>query len=136
MTGVEVIVAALVAGSAAGSSDAAKSVITDAYTGLRDALRRRLAGRRAAVETLDAVETDPQVWRARLGGALTESGADRDEQVLAAARRLLEAADRGVVIEDHGVHIGTSYGPSASTINGNVSVTYGQVPVPPSGPVA
>lgn len=93
VAGVEVIIAALVAGATAGSTDVAKTVITDAYTGLKNLLRGRLADRPAARKALDAQETDSGRWRAVLGDALTESGADADERVVAAARRLLALTD-------------------------------------------
>ncbi|WP_416906106.1 hypothetical protein [Micromonospora echinospora] len=77
MTGVELIVAALAAGAGAGTSAAA----VDAYVGLRDALRRRLAGRGQAEQILheDAGST---VWEQRIAMELADSGADRDELVL------------------------------------------------------
>src|SRR4051812_23425053 len=55
MTGVEVIVAALAAGAGVGAKDAAKTAVVDVYTGLRDALRKRLAGRDNAQKVLNAV---------------------------------------------------------------------------------
>ena len=91
MTGVEVILAAL----AAGGGDVAKAAAMDAYTGLRDLLRRRLGDR--------ALEAVPEVLR----GEIVESGADRDEQILAAARQVLALTtmnvydSKGVMIGDH-----------------------------------
>jgi hypothetical protein len=93
VTGVEIIVAALAAGATAGVTNTASSAVQDAYTGLRDALRRRLRGRGRAEEALDAQETDTGVWQARVGEDLTDSGADRDDDVLAAAQRLLALVD-------------------------------------------
>jgi hypothetical protein len=123
VTGVEVIIAALVAGATAGSTEVAKTVIADAYTGLKNLLRGRLADRPAAREALDACETEPDCWEAVLGDELTESGADTDEQVLATARRVLEQADpdgtragryqvdasqaRGVQVGDHNTQTNT-----------------------------
>jgi RIP homotypic interaction motif len=93
VTGVEVIVTALAAGAAAGSTDVAKSAISDTYTGLKSLLRRRLTGRERAQEALEAVETEPGRWQALLGDDLAESGAATDEQVITAARRLLTLTD-------------------------------------------
>jgi len=117
VSGVEVIVAALAAGAVAGLSEVARTVVVDAYAALKDLLRGRLAGRPEAQQALEGRETEPGRWRAVLGDALTASGADADEQVLAAARRLLAVADpdgtrvgkyqvdashaRGVQIGDH-----------------------------------
>ena len=116
VSGVEVIVAALVAGAVAGSSEVARTAVVDAYTALKGLLRRRLVGRPEAQQALEGRETEPGRWRAVLADALTASGADADEQVLAAARRLLAVADpdgtrgkyqvdashaRGVQVGDH-----------------------------------
>ncbi|MEU7871519.1 hypothetical protein [Dactylosporangium sp. NPDC049140] len=149
MTGLDIIIAALVAGAASGTSAAASTAVGDAYAGLRSALRHRLDGRASAVQ-LDAEPTaDPQVWQARLGADLGASGADRDEAILAAARKVLDlarpAAKYQVDVRDsHGIQIGdgntmqvgTSYGPAAATMTGPVTVQYGQVPSPPAPPAA
>jgi hypothetical protein len=83
------IAAALAAGGTAGVTNTASAAVQDAYTGLRAALRRRLSGRDQAEQALEAQETAPDVWQARLGADLADSGADRDDAVLAAAQRLL-----------------------------------------------
>ncbi|WCN83835.1 hypothetical protein [Micromonospora sp. LH3U1] len=119
MTGVEMILAALAAGAGAGVSDSAKALVVDAYADLRDVLRQRLAGRNRAVEALDGVEVASGEWRTELGAALAEANADRDEEVLSAARAILSSADprelgvsrymadlreaRGVQLGDHNV---------------------------------
>lgn len=89
MTGVELIVAAL----AAAATATVTSGVQDAYGGLKDLLIRRLSGRDRAVEALEARETERDVWEARLGDDLRATGAGTDEQVLAAARRVLAQAD-------------------------------------------
>jgi hypothetical protein len=135
VTGVELILAALAAGAGA----AAKTAAADAFAGLRD----RLAGR---------VQAEPALWPARLGADLTESGADRDAEIIAAAHRLLGLVDpvgsaagkyvvdvsdaRGVQVGDGTVQVQNNYGTAAHTITGSVSVSYGQAPVPPAQPGA
>jgi hypothetical protein len=94
VTGVELIAAALAAGAAAGITDTTSGAMRDAYVGLRELVRRRLAGRAGqAVQALDMADTDPVVWEARLGEELAGSGTDRDDEVLAAARQLLARLD-------------------------------------------
>jgi hypothetical protein len=93
MTGVELILAALAAGAGAGVSETAKSAVLDAYTGLRDALRRRLGGRERAGQVLQAVPDEAGVWNADVTAVLAASGAGDDEAILGAARRLLAVAD-------------------------------------------
>ena len=93
MSAVEVIVAALAAGAGAGMKDTASVAVHDAYNGLKDMLQQRLGSGTESVRALDADETEPDVWRARLGTALADSAIASDEQVLAAAQRLLALAD-------------------------------------------
>ncbi|MFC4149862.1 hypothetical protein ACFO0M_26730 [Micromonospora mangrovi] len=112
MSAVEVITVALAAGAGAGVKDTASAAVRDAYGELKTLLRRHL-GDAAAARALDADETDAGVWRIRLGEPLTDVGADRDEQVLRAARRLLDLVDpvgrhhvdlreaKGVQVGDH-----------------------------------
>jgi len=90
----EVITAALATGAVLGVRDTASVAVKDAYAALKDLLKHRLRNHdHEVVRVLDADVAEPGVWQTRLGEALTESGADRDEQVIAAARRLLELAD-------------------------------------------
>jgi hypothetical protein len=134
VTGVELIVAALAAGAAAGLTDTAGNVIRDAYAGLKTLLANRLGARTKARQALDAQETDPGVWQAHLGGDLVESGADRDEQVLAAARWLLEHADPdGAKTGRYTVNVDTNYG-AAGTFT--APVTIHNHPLPPAMPGA
>lgn len=153
MTGLDMIVAALVAGAGVGAGDAAKAAVLDAYTGLRDLLRARLGNSSQVAEIIDAQETDQAVWQAGLGSHLAASGADQDDEILAAARNLLELADpagteagkyrfdlRGaqhLQIGDNNVRIENSFGPTAGTMSGPVTVAYpGALPVPPPLPEA
>ncbi|MFC9282799.1 hypothetical protein [Streptomyces collinus] len=89
MTGVDLILAALTAGTAAGAGGAAQTAVQDAYVALRDALRRRLTGGQSSTESLEAIETEPDTWQARLGPELERSGAAVDSQILDLARHLL-----------------------------------------------
>ncbi|MGW2182964.1 hypothetical protein ACWCXX_33845 [Streptomyces sp. NPDC001732] len=90
MSGVELVVTALAAGASAGLADTASSAVRDAYTGLREAVRRCLAQRSEDdAQVLDASEVEPGVWQARLSELLFLCGVDRDEEVLEAAQSLL-----------------------------------------------
>jgi hypothetical protein len=91
MTGLELVLAALAAGASAGVTDTASSAIRDAYAGLRESVRLRLARRgESALGVLTASEAEPGVWEAGLGEELAAAGVDRDEEIIAAARALLE----------------------------------------------
>lgn len=90
MIDADTIIAALTAGAAAGTSNAATAAVQDAYTELRDAIRRRLTAPKQ-VAVLDAAHQDVSTaWQSTLGQALVATGADHDERVLAAAARLLD----------------------------------------------
>lgn len=87
---VELIVAALTAGAAAGGKDAASASVRDAYAALRNVVRTRLGDDEEAPGPLVAREVEPGVWEIPSAEQLTASGADHDRDVLAAARRLVE----------------------------------------------
>ncbi|WP_147252488.1 hypothetical protein [Micromonospora endolithica] len=91
------------------------------------------------------MEDDPGHWEASLGADLTDTGADQDQAILAASMRVLSLTHPDQVqagfyeIEQTGatsIQIDTSYGPAAGTVNGPVTVSYGQLPGPPGKPGA
>jgi hypothetical protein len=92
---ITVIMAALVAGTSAGVSDTVSTAVRDAYSGLRDAVRRRLTARTAgdATEATDVMLADPQGRHGQLAQALAESGAAEDVGLIAAAQDLLRLTD-------------------------------------------
>jgi hypothetical protein len=93
MDPISLIIAALAAGAIAGVKDAAGEAVKDAYTGLKSLLRRRFAGNRQAEAALDEAERQPGSDQALLAAHLREAGADGDEELIRAARALLEQAD-------------------------------------------
>jgi hypothetical protein len=117
---VSLVVAALLAGSAAGVTSASSSMVTDAYAALKGLVRRRVAARRAGAEAIvDREQQDPAAWEAELVPVLTEAQVDQDEQIVTAARQLLALVDpsgaaagkytvdlreaKGVQVGDHNV---------------------------------
>ncbi|MGH3934182.1 MAG: hypothetical protein ACRDS1_04255 [Pseudonocardiaceae bacterium] len=93
MDPISLIVAALAAGAAAGVTDTASTAVKDAYTGLRELVRRRLAGRAAAEVALAEHESAPEIWRAPLVAELDSAGAATDEAMVAAAQRVMAIVD-------------------------------------------
>ena len=93
MEPVSLLLAALAAGVGAGVQDIAGSAVRDAYAKLREVLRRRFAGRPAAEEALAEHEKDPKAYEPLLRKYVTETGADRDAEVLELAERVLALAD-------------------------------------------
>ncbi|WP_426512626.1 hypothetical protein ACPPVO_19510 [Dactylosporangium sp. McL0621] len=108
----------------AGADHAINAEARDAYDGLRVLLNRRLAGRPHAQAVVDSPYPERDALRDRLGNDLADSGADRDTEILAAARRLSAA------LGDKTLRITTNYGAAAVTMTGPVTVNYGSPPHP------
>jgi hypothetical protein len=133
MTGLDLIVAALAAGAGVGVKDTASAVVKDAYATLKDLITNRLAGHGKTVELLQADEVEPGMWRARLSDALTVTGTTSDEEILAAAQRLLGLLDPASTKAGiYNVAVGTNYG-AAGTFNAPITIT-NYPSQPPAGP--
>jgi hypothetical protein len=87
------IVTALVAGAASGTADAASSAVKEAYARLKALVAKRLGGRPNAELVLTRHEEAPEVWRAPLIAELADAGADRDLDLVRAARALMTLVD-------------------------------------------
>lgn len=121
MDPISLIMGALAAGAAAGLGDSATGAVKDAYAGLRDLVRRRLAGR--PVAALEAHEKAPHVWQAPSSAALVAVGIHTDAQIIAAAQRVMALVDaagsasgryhvdlsgaQGVQVGDHNIQANT-----------------------------
>ncbi len=93
MDPVMLIVTALAAGAASGAAEAAASAVKDAYAGLKALVARRLGGRPDAELVLARHEQAPEVWQAPLAAVLADAGADRDLELVHAARALMTLVD-------------------------------------------
>ena len=100
MSEVDLIVGALAAGAAAGTTATASGAVQDAYQALKELLRSRFTGRPEAQGKLYADKTTGDGWQELIGADLVESGAVGDPEVLAAARKVRQVAPGAV-----GVHI-------------------------------
>jgi len=97
----DLVVTALAAGAAVGVSGTASAAVTDAYEGLKVLVRK--AVRRGTSQTgepdpqaekmIDEQLGAPEQHRDVLVAALTAASADRDTELIEAARRVLELAD-------------------------------------------
>ena len=94
MEPVTLIVTALAAGAGAGALDALKDDVKEmakaAYARLRGLATKRLSGRPHGELALAEHETAPGKWEALLAAELTEAGAARDDELVAAAKALME----------------------------------------------
>ena len=123
MDATTLIVTALAAGGSAGALDALKDdvkvAVQAAYAKVRGLAKKRLAGRPDGELALERHETAPQKWESVLAAELAEAGADRDAELVDAARALMALVDeegaragkydvtveksRGVQVGDHNV---------------------------------
>ncbi|MBQ1096612.1 hypothetical protein KBY55_11045 [Streptomyces sp. b94] len=93
MDPISLILGAILVGAAKGSGDVASGAVVDAYNGFREALRRRLAGRKPAQTAVEEYTADPDNWRPALETYLQQADAQKDEELLASASAVLSAAD-------------------------------------------
>jgi len=132
--GIEIprIVAALAAGAVAGAQNTATDAVKDAYTGLKELVRRRLSGRESGQVALARQEAKPQQWARALEAELVEVKAGDDPAAVEAAQRLMTLLDptgaqagkymvdlrgaQGIQVCDHNTQTNTfSTPPTAST---------------------
>ena len=93
MDPVTLITSALLGGASAGLKDTATQSVKDAYAGLKGLIQQRFRGRNEAEIALAQHEAKPEAWAPALREELAEAGADRDEEILEAARRLMALMD-------------------------------------------
>jgi hypothetical protein len=99
MDPVSLIIAALVAGAAAGLQDSATDAVKSAYTSFKALLRRRLGHGDPAVEdTIKAVEAGPAADTTTLRRRLDASAITEDDELTAAARALLDRLPGSVTV--------------------------------------
>ncbi len=112
MDPITLILAALAAGIQATAGEAVK----DAYAGLKTLLQRKFTGKPVAEVALVEHEKKPDIWKAPLAQGLQETEADQDQDIIAAAQRLIQLAQfqlgdkESTTINIHGPTQGTIIG--------------------------
>jgi hypothetical protein len=88
MEPVSLILAALVAGAAKPAGDVAQ----DVYNGLKALIKRKFEsqGKSDSATILDKYEQKPEKTKPLLEDELTEVGADKDEEIIQLAQKLME----------------------------------------------
>ena len=88
MDPISLILSALVAGAAKSAGDVAQ----DAYKGLKGLIKRKFdsQGKSDSATILDKYEQKPEKTKPLLEDELTEVGADKDEQIIKLAEKLME----------------------------------------------
>jgi len=72
------------------AGETGKTAIQDTYNGLKSLIKRKFSGDAKAEMVLEEYESDPETYEVPLKKKLTEVGADRDEEIINAAKALLE----------------------------------------------
>ncbi len=93
MEPISLILGALLAGATRGVGESAGTAIEDAYVGLRDAVKRKVAGRPAAQSAVEEYTADPENWKPALTAYLQQAGADQDAALVSLAQAVMAAAD-------------------------------------------
>ena len=93
MEPVSVITGAIVTGAAAAAKGVGKQVVKDAYEGLKALVTRRFSEKEKpeGEMALVKIEEKPEGWEATLKETLVETGADKDEEIIRAAEKLVTA---------------------------------------------
>ena len=90
MDPISLVVGALAAGAATGLTETATGAVKDAYAGLRGLVSRLFMDRPTGKAALEEHEQNPQL-RAALAAELEKAGAASDQEIIAAAQRVLAA---------------------------------------------
>jgi hypothetical protein len=123
MDPITIILTALVGGTAKAAGDA----VPDAYKGLKALIQKKFVGKPTAEMILNEHEKDPETYAAPLKKNLVETGVDKDEEILKAAKELLEQLKSqettlGTVNIGQGAKGVIGYNVSGNMINqGNIS---------------
>lgn len=89
MDPVTLILSALSLGAAAGVQAAASATIKDTYQGLKTLIQRKLIDKPEGELILAKHTEKPNTWELPLKETLIEVGADKDEEIIKAAQRVM-----------------------------------------------
>ncbi|MBP2366672.1 hypothetical protein [Pseudonocardia parietis] len=106
----ELILAALTAGAAAGSTETVATAIKDAYGALKNKVGSYFTPTSPAAEALDLLEKEPERAGEIVRGALLGTTAASDGELVASARRLLDLTEGESVVGKYDVRIRGSQG--------------------------
>ena len=89
MDPVTLVLTALATGAATGAQDVISSATKEAYATLKSFVARKFVGKPEAEVALAQHEQDPDTWEKPLKKALSDVQADRDPQIIEAAKKLM-----------------------------------------------
>ena len=90
MDPVTLIISALTAGATGALQETAGTAIRYAHQGFTNLLRQKFQKDAKATLALESHTEDPQTWQKPLEKSIKETGAAQDEEIVAAAQKLLE----------------------------------------------
>jgi carbonic anhydrase len=93
MDPVTLILSALASGAVVAAKDTANQVVKDAYQGLKALIQRKFAGKPDAESALAKYERKPEVYKEPLKDELSQVVADKDEEIIKAAQKLMSLID-------------------------------------------
>lgn len=131
MTGneLDILLAAIATGTAAGFKDTATTAIKDAYAGFKALLQRKIIDKPKAETILAEYEADPDTYEKPLKKVIVEEQLDKDQEIIAAAKQVLmltkqQAASGQFTVNNQGTIQGYNQGIYSSPITQN----FGEVP--------
>lgn len=90
MDAISLILSALTAGATAALQETAGTAIKDAYQVLLGLLKKKFSKNPKAEAALEGHADDPETWREPLEKSLKEAGAAGDQEILDAAKKIIE----------------------------------------------
>ncbi|MGL5823724.1 MAG: hypothetical protein ACRCYU_02625 [Nocardioides sp.] len=114
-----VIETALAAGAVAGVKATATAAVKDAYSGLMALVLGRVSLVPGGEVSVEQYAEDTATWQAPLRKALVSSGAPADEEIIAAAQKLLALTDPDS--SACGTYAVTASGDRSVAVGGNVA---------------
>jgi hypothetical protein len=115
MDPITLVVTAVAAGAAAALKETSSAAIKDAYAAVTALIRRHFGANPEKQAIVDSDATGSEEWRGQLSEELRSTGAESDEELIAAARNLLSLVDPQ----------GTSQGKYVVTVSGGKGVVVG-----------
>ena len=121
------ILTALSAGAVAALQETAAAGVKDAYQGLKTLLQQKFAAQPKSNDHLEEYTRDPETWEKPLSKDLQQAAADKDEQILQAARALLEQLNAQPGGPKYNVQVTDAQGVVVGD-NANVQMSFGEKP--------
>ena len=128
MDPITLVITALLSGAASAGQAIAGDTIKEAYTGLKNLIQRKFAGKPEAELALTNHESNPTKWEAPLKTALAQTQVDQDQEIIAAAQKVMQLAqsEQGTM-KNYAINFhGPVQGPTTGDHN-TITQTFGDI---------